>query len=117
MGRSARSVVSSRALDVRDEVAEAVDHLVAAAQHGATEVSERSRRVGATARDRSAAAALALRGQRPAPPWPWLVAGLAIGVTVGAAAAIVLALRRPKPDPDAEVVADSGAADELIDGF
>ncbi len=56
MGRSSRSVVSSHAFGVRDEAAEAWDHLVAAVLEGATDVGERSRRAGATARDRAASA-------------------------------------------------------------
>ena len=116
MGRSSRSDLSSHAVGVRDEVAEAVDHLVAALLQGTTDVGERSRRAGATARDRTASAALALRGQRPAPPWPWLVAGLAIGAAVGTAAGAVLARRRPMPDGDAGVVVGSGEFDRPVDG-
>jgi hypothetical protein len=103
MGRSARSIVSSRALGVRDEAAEAWDHLVAAVLEGATDVGERSRRAGATARDRTASAVLALRGQRRPPPWPWLVAGLGVGLIVGAVAGAVLARRQPTPAGGADV--------------
>ena len=106
MGRSPRSVVSSRALGVRDEAAEAWDHLVAAVLEGATDVGERSRRAGATARERAASAVLALRGQRHPRPWPWLVAGLGAGLVVGAVASAVagavLARRKPTPAGDAD---------------
>src|SRR5436190_9751462 len=102
MGRSPRSVVSSRALGVRDEAAEAWDHLVAAVLEGATDVGERSRRAGATARERAASAVLALRGQRHPRPWPWLVAGLGAGLVVGAVAGAVLARRKPTPAGDAD---------------
>jgi hypothetical protein len=112
MGRSPRSVVSSRAPDVRDEAAAALDHLVAAVLEGATDVGERSRRAGATARDRAASALLALRGQRRPPPWPWLVAGLGVGLTVGlvvgAVAGAVLARRQFTPADGAEVGAIGG---------
>ena len=108
MGRSARSVVSSRALGVRDEAAEAWDHLMAAVLEGASDLGERSRRAGATARDRAASAVLALRGQRRPPPWPWLVAGLGVGFIVGAVAGAVLARRLPTPAGDAEVGVNIG---------
>jgi hypothetical protein len=104
--------LSSRALDVRDEAAEALDHLIAAVLEGATDVGKRSRRAGATARDRAASAVLALRGQRRPPPWPGLAAGLAIGLTVGlvigTVAGVVLARRQPTPAGDAEVGVSSG---------
>jgi hypothetical protein len=96
MGRSSRSVVSSRALGVCDEAAEAWDHLVAAVLEGATDVGERSRRAGATARDRAVSAVQALRGQRRPAAWPWLVAGLGVGLMVGAVAGAVLARRKPE---------------------
>jgi hypothetical protein len=108
MGRSPRSVVSSRALDVRDEAAEAWDHLVAAVLEGATDVGERSRQAGATARERAASALLALRGQRRPPPWPWLVAGLGVGIVVGAVAGAVLARRLPTSAGDADAGAIGG---------
>jgi hypothetical protein len=108
MGRSPRSVVSSRALGVRDEAAEAWDHLVAAVLEGATDVGERSRRAGATARQRAAAAVLAFRGQRRPSPWPWLAAGLGVGLVAGAMAGAVLARRQPTPAGDAEVGVSSG---------
>jgi hypothetical protein len=108
MGRPPRSVLSSRAVGVREEATEALDHLTAAVLHGATDVGERSRRAGATARDRAASAVLALRGQRPPQPWPWLVAGLAIGVVAGAVAGAVLARRRPTPAGDADMGVSGG---------
>ena len=111
MGRSLRSVLSSRAVGVRDETAEALDHLMAAVQHGATDVGERSHRAGATARDRAAAAVLAFRGHRQSRPWPWLVAGLAIGVVVGGVAGAVLVRRRPAPARDADVAVTDGEPD------
>ncbi len=84
---------------------------MAAVLEGATDVGERSRRAGATARDRVASAARALRGQRPRPPWPWLVAGLAIGVVVGTVAGAILARRQPAPAADADVGVGSGEPD------
>jgi len=83
--------MSSHAVGARDDAIEALDHLVAAALQGATEIGERSRRAGATARDRAASAILALRGQRRPPPWPWLVGGLGVGLLVGAVAGAALA--------------------------
>jgi len=87
--------MSSHAVGARDDAIEALDHLVAAALQGATEIGERSRRAGATARDRAASAILALRGQRRPPPWPWLVGGLGVGLLVGAVAGAALVRRLP----------------------
>jgi hypothetical protein len=117
MGRSPRSVVSRRALGVRDEAAEALDHLMAAVLESATEVGERSRRAGATARDRAASAVQALRGRRRPAAWPWLAAGLGVGLVVGAVAGAVLARRQPTPAGDADVGVSGDGSASPVDEF
>lgn len=74
----------------RRELVAAGEHLVSAARHGASQVSQTSRSQTKLARDRATAAAIALRGQSRT-SWRWLAAGLTAGLVLGAAAARALA--------------------------
>jgi hypothetical protein len=82
----------------RDELAAAWGHLVAAAEHGASQLERASRRRATLARERAAAVRRAARGEMPAARWRWLGVGLAAGAVIGAVGAAVLA-RRPPGEP------------------
>jgi ElaB/YqjD/DUF883 family membrane-anchored ribosome-binding protein len=87
-----RSVDPQRA---RDELSAVWEHLVAAAEHGAKQVEQASRRRGALARHRAVAVRRAVRGELPESPWRWLGVGVAAGVVIGAVGMAALTRRRP----------------------
>jgi hypothetical protein len=101
MFRSANDAASQAAQRAREEVGEAWSHLLAAAEQGARQAGETTRRQGALARERAAAAALALRGEQPPSPWRWLAVGLAAGIAIGSAGAVILSRRMQDMDTEA----------------
>lgn len=100
MFRSANHAAQEAAHRARDEMGEAWTHLLAAAEQGAREAGEKTRRQGALARERAAAAAMALRGEQPPSPWRWLAVGLAAGVAIGSAGAVILSRRMQGMDTE-----------------
>jgi hypothetical protein len=100
MFRSANDAAQEAAHRAREEMGEAWTHLLAAAEQGARQAGETTRRQGALARERAAAAAMALRGEQPPSPWRWLAVGLAAGIAVGSAGAVILSRRMQGMDTD-----------------
>jgi hypothetical protein len=101
MFRTANHAASNAAQRAREEMGEAWSHLLAAAEQGARQAGETTRRQGALARERAAAAALALRGEQPPSPWRWLAVGLAAGIAIGSAGAVILSRRMQDMDTEA----------------
>jgi hypothetical protein len=85
----------------RTELAAAWEQVLSAAEQGARQFGDTSRRRGVVVRERAAAARLALRGELLVPRWRWVGAAFLTGVVVGVAGAVLARRSRAVP-PETE---------------